>query len=41
MNYGTYGEILSKISKQGYDLDRIKKYPQVAFDKKYDKEHGR
>jgi apolipoprotein D and lipocalin family protein len=34
MDDGTYGEILSKISKQGYDLGRIKKYPQVAFDKK-------
>ena len=30
MDDGTYGEILSKISKQGYDLDRIKKYPQVT-----------
>jgi hypothetical protein len=34
MDDGTYGEILSKISKQGYDLNRIKKYPQVTLDKK-------
>lgn len=26
---GTYGEIMKKITKQGYDLSRIKKYPQV------------
>jgi len=26
---GTYGEILERIAKQGYDLNRIKKYPQV------------
>ena len=34
MDDGTYREILSKISKQGYDLNRIKKYPQVTPDKK-------
>jgi len=34
MDDGTYGDILSKISKKGYDLNRIKKYPQVTFDKK-------
>jgi apolipoprotein D and lipocalin family protein len=34
MNDETYTDILSKISKQGYDLDRIIKYPQVTVDKK-------
>ncbi|MCG6536783.1 MAG: lipocalin family protein, partial [Syntrophales bacterium LBB04] len=34
MDDGTYKEILNKISKQGYDLNRIKKYPQVTFAKK-------
>ncbi len=34
MDDGTYKEILSKISMQGYDLGRIKQYPQVTFDKK-------
>lgn len=34
MDDGIYGEILSRISKQGYDLSRIKKYPQVALDNK-------
>ena len=34
MDDGTYGEILRKISKQGYDLNRIKKYPQVTSDEK-------
>ena len=33
MDDGTYREILIKISKQGYDLGRVKKYPQVIFDK--------
>jgi apolipoprotein D and lipocalin family protein len=34
MDDGTYADMLSRISKQGYDLDRIKKYPQVTVDKK-------
>jgi len=34
MDDGTYGEILRKISKQGYDLNWIKKYPQVTIDEK-------
>jgi apolipoprotein D and lipocalin family protein len=33
MDEGTYREIMSKISKQGYNLDRIKKYLQVTLDK--------
>ena len=41
MDEGTYNDILKKISKQGYDLERIKKYPQINSDKKYDKERGR
>ena len=34
MDDETYGEIMSKISKQGYDLGRIKKYPQLTLEKK-------
>lgn len=34
MDDGIYGEILSRISKQRYDLDRIKKYPRIILDKK-------
>jgi len=34
MDDGTYADMLSKISKQGYNLDRIKKYVQIPFDKK-------
>jgi len=30
MDDGTYEEIMKKIAKQGYDLDRIKKYPQIT-----------
>jgi apolipoprotein D and lipocalin family protein len=41
MDDGTYREILSKISKQGYDLNRIKEYPQITLDKKHDREHVR
>ena len=33
MDDGTYREILNKISRQGYDINRIKKYPQVTLDK--------
>ena len=33
MDDGTYREILNKISQQGYDINRIKKYPQVTLDK--------
>jgi apolipoprotein D and lipocalin family protein len=36
MEEETYREIGSRISKQGYDLDRIKKYPQITLDRKYD-----
>lgn len=31
MDDGTYREILSRISQQGYDISRIKKYPQVKL----------
>jgi apolipoprotein D and lipocalin family protein len=41
MEDGAYREILSKISKQGYDLDRIQKYPQITLDKKHGREHVR
>ena len=34
MDDGTYGDLLTRISKQGYDLGRIRKYPQIALDKK-------
>lgn len=33
MDDGTYREILNKISQQGYDINRIKKYPQVTLGK--------
>ena len=33
MDDGTYREILRRISQQGYDINRIKKYPQVTLDK--------
>lgn len=33
MDDETYGELLNKISKQGYNLDRIKKYPQITLNK--------
>jgi apolipoprotein D and lipocalin family protein len=33
MDDGIYGELLNKIAKQGYDLDRIKKFPQVTLNR--------
>jgi apolipoprotein D and lipocalin family protein len=33
MDDETYRELLNKISKQGFNLDRIKKYPQVTLNK--------
>jgi apolipoprotein D and lipocalin family protein len=33
MDDETYRELLNKISKQGYNLDRIKRFPQVTMNK--------
>lgn len=33
MDAGIYSEILTRISKQGYDIKRIAQYPQVSLDK--------
>jgi apolipoprotein D and lipocalin family protein len=33
MDNGAYEELLSKVSKQAYNIDRIKKFPQVILER--------